>query len=140
MNKQKIAQYLIKNSLLNKLTGCIEWTKKVRPDGYARSWIDGKNYYIHRISYIVFCGEIPDGLLVCHSCDNRKCLNPNHLWLGTHSENTIDKVNKGRDHNSTRTHCYSGHEYTEENIYSYKGRRLCRKCRWFHHLKRKNKN
>jgi len=50
----------------------------------------------HRLSWILFYGEIPDGMWVLHRCDNRKCVNPNHLYLGTHNDNMDDKVKRHR--------------------------------------------
>lgn len=64
--------------------------------GYGRLRIANKLWTAHRAAYIVWKGHIPEGFHVCHSCDNRRCFNPNHLWLGTDQDNVNDCKNKGR--------------------------------------------
>jgi len=74
---------------------CWEWTANSR-NHYGRYWVDGKSVYSHRHSYEIAFGPIPSGHHVCHSCDNSLCVRPDHLFLGTPSDNIEDKVAKDR--------------------------------------------
>ena len=113
-------------SKVDKTGSCWVWTARCDKDGYGQ--FDGKQ--AHRTIYSWEIGEIPVGLLVCHSCDNPPCVNPSHLWLGTAKDNAQDRENKGRNVHSSRTHCLQGHEFTEENTYiTREGWRQCRKCK-----------
>jgi len=95
----------IKERLMERITksenGCWNWDKVTRY-GYGQFWVNGTNKRVHRVAYESFIGEIPEGMCVCHTCDNPRCINPNHLWLGTTQENTADREDKGRGHAQTR--------------------------------------
>lgn len=77
---------------------CWEWTGFMNDSGYGlMAWPQrGHQERVHRISWILNHGEIPNNLFVLHKCDNRLCLNPSHLFLGTQLDNILDKLEKGR--------------------------------------------
>lgn len=75
---------------------CWEWTGTKTNRGYGNIEIDGHAVGAHRLSYIIHFGEIPPNMDICHHCDNRGCVNPNHLFVGTNMDNVQDKIRKGR--------------------------------------------
>ena len=75
---------------------CWEWTGAISTSGYGHIGLDGKARRGHRVAWQLTNGGIPDGLCCCHHCDNRKCCNPNHLFLGTVADNNRDCEEKGR--------------------------------------------
>jgi hypothetical protein len=88
---------LLKRITINEETGCWEWQGAVNNIGYGMIRDGKKMRTTHRVSYEYHTGDIPDDKCVLHTCDNRKCANPDHLWIGTHKENIEDMISKGRD-------------------------------------------
>lgn len=109
-------------------SGCFVWLGSCGNSGYGKAR-NGKNKDIslHRAAYIAAHGSIPKGVCVLHRCDVRSCLNPNHLFLGTKSDNSKDMVVKGRNFSAPRlrTKCPQGHPY---NAINSNGARICTIC------------
>lgn len=81
---------------VEKTDNCWNWIGYKNPKGYGSIKIDGKKIRAHRLSYIIHFGKIPDGKIVMHACDNRRCVRPDHILAGTVQENNIDMMRKGR--------------------------------------------
>ncbi len=100
MRYKSLRDYLDLNCIKYDANKCWEWKRSHSYAGYGKAWWDGKKHYAHRLVYKHYFGEFEDNLLVCHKCDNPSCVNPQHLFLGTHLDNNRDRQSKGRQANT----------------------------------------
>jgi hypothetical protein len=91
-----IATRLRRSCVKDPITECWNWSKALLASGYGQITWNGINYRAHRLAYEVFKETTIGDLCVLHTCDNPKCINPDHLFLGTQAENIRDRCNKGR--------------------------------------------
>lgn len=81
--------------------GCWEWTGSQHDFGYGSIYVNNKMMLTHRFSYELHNGPIPPNMFCCHTCDNPRCCNPQHLFLGSNNDNVSDMIKKGRDSRGT---------------------------------------
>lgn len=97
---------------------CLEWQSSISNGGYGLFRMGPKKVSAHRLAYELTYGEIPEGMHICHRCDNPKCVEPEHLFAGTHSDNMRDMVTKGRhavhDHRGEKS---STAKLTEDDVH-----------------------
>jgi len=118
--------------LIEQPNGCLDWPGGTSRNGYGVIYFDGKRVSTHRLAWELVNGPIPEGMVICHKCDNPPCCNPEHMFLGTQSDNLADMAAKHRGRAPTfKTHCPQGHEFTEANTFvGPQGCRSCRTCRY----------
>lgn len=113
------------------IDGCHYWLGGLSKYGYGKFTINKKSVVASRAAYQIYIGPIPNGLLACHRCDNPGCVNPDHLFIGTHQENLNDMSIKGRH---LMDKCKNGHPLTSDNLYinidrmRNKTNRRCKTC------------
>lgn len=113
------------------IAGCWLWTGAVS-GGYGSVKINRRTFKASRISYSMYNGFLYGDEQVLHKCDVKLCVNPEHLYMGSHSDNMKDACNRNLmvNRNSEKTHCKNGHEFTLDNTYVYpSGARECKICR-----------
>ena len=118
---------------ITKTNNCWEYSGTSGDNKYGRIWIRGVSIGAHRFAYALGHGIDPGELFVCHKCDNPKCVNPDHLFLGTALDNMQDCTRKGRmkgvHPKSRQTQCIHGHDLTGDNLKVREdGRRNCATC------------
>ncbi len=118
----------IKSLITKTKSGCLEYGGSLDKEGYGRISFKSKKYLVHRLIWEYNFPNTINNFYVCHKCDNPKCANIEHLFLGTSLDNNMDKINKGRDINKSKTKCKYGHNFSSENTYLHKNKRRCKTC------------
>jgi hypothetical protein len=122
MDRETRNRFWKKVSLDPDPASCWEWKAGQGGTGYGQFWLDGKMQYAHRVAWTLINGSIPKGegyhgTCVLHECDNRVCVRPDHLFLGSNADNIRDKVKKGRQ-SRTRGEAQGNAKLTSADVYA----------------------
>lgn len=104
---------------------CWPWQRSLGVSGYPAVWVNSIEYCATRIAYLDYYGQQPGEQMVCHSCDNPVCMNPNHFFLGNHDDNMADRQRKGRQYKGERHHRAILTEQDAIEIFNLKGKETC---------------
>ena len=112
---------------VDKTGNCWQWMASLTRDGYGYVKYKNRSHRAHRLSWFLHTGK-HSHLCVLHKCDNRSCVNPEHLYEGTKKQNSEDMIKRNRHYQGSLTHCKRGHEFNSINTRVYNGSRICRVC------------
>lgn len=127
LNKPTTLKSIFDRSI-KKDNGCLEWQGMKNYLGYGIVSLKNKQQGAHRAVWKLVNGDISRYQFVCHKCDNPSCVNPDHLFLGSHKDNMQDMTKKKRHNMARKTHCDFGHPLSGENLLMRAGKRRCKVC------------
>ena len=117
------------NSIPEPNSGCLLWLRACTRKGYPVARVKSRLRYVTHLALEAKGVEVPKGLMACHSCDVRCCINDGHLFVGTGKDNSQDALKKGRlKVQIKKAFCKRGHPMSAENLYVYSYGRRCRAC------------
>lgn len=135
--RKTVLERIISRIVVDPVSGCWLWQGSRNGGGYGQLKVAGTIELVHRATYKVIRGAIPDGLTLDHECRVRRCANPYHTEPVTRGENVL-RGNAPPALNARKTHCMHGHLFGGSNLYTDpRGRRACRMCKRINRRKRR---